>query len=266
MKRHTALEPFSRDHNVGLILARELSRADVGVGQKLVDIWRDEMRDHFEQEEDLLVPLATEAHAKRLVSEHRQFATFVEEVTKGNEGPELLRAAGALLDSHIRWEEREFFVEIEKSSTDAQLAELIIKTEKVELSRAASKWAPRRGELAARKKAQCDALELAHNGVSGPLWGNETEDLNCTLLSWPEGHQIEEHVNNEVDVVMAVLSGNGTVTIDGRRIDARDGTVLVIAKGSRRAISATKGPFVYLNVHKRRRKLMPISPDARPKS
>jgi hypothetical protein len=121
MKRHPALEPFSRDHNVGLILARELMRGDDGVGEKLADVWQDEMQDHFEMEEQLLGPLLSASSAARLIEEHRRFTELVEQLSSTPHARDILNQAGALLDAHIRWEERELFPEIEQSATPEQL-------------------------------------------------------------------------------------------------------------------------------------------------
>ena len=257
MRRHPALEPFSRDHNVGLVLARELSRGDEGVGQKLVAIWRDEMRDHFDAEEELLSHLGSPESAERLIDDHRIFADYVTQIEAGNEDGVLLTRAGALLAEHIRWEEGEYFPEIEKAATDAQLAQLMKSTAQLEERRASSQWAPRRGELMARRKTVCDSASLSQHGLTGPIWGTETEDLDCTLLQWPAGHEMASHVNDEVDVVMTVLQGTGQLEVDEVKTLLKPGVVVVIPKGAARRIQADSKPFVYLNVHKRRRRLMP---------
>jgi len=83
MKRHPALQPFSRDHNVGLVLARSLQTApDNGarheVARKLLEAWDVELKDHFSEEERLLGPLASEGMAERLRHEHRVIAEWIE--------------------------------------------------------------------------------------------------------------------------------------------------------------------------------------------
>ena len=109
----------------------------------------------------------------------------------------------------------------------------------------------------ARRKTTCDSATKATEGFTGPIWAAETEDLDCTLLQWNEGHQIASHLNDEVDVVMSVLQGNGSVVVDGVRTLLKPGVIVVIPKGAHRSITAESTPFVYLNVHKRRRRLMP---------
>lgn len=91
----------------------------------------------------------------------------------------------------------------------------------------------------------------------GPVEGRETEDLNVTLLAWPKGNEIGEHVNDEVDVVTVVIAGRGIATMDGAPHDLEAGSVLIIPKGVRRAITSKSEDFRYINIHKRRRRLMP---------
>jgi len=104
-------------------------------------------------------------------------------------------------------------------------------------------------------------------GRGGPQWGCATEDLNLTLLSWPAGHDIAAHVNNEVDVVLVVVAGAGEVTVNGRTFSLLPGQVLLIPKGAERAIHSTVEGFSYLSVHRRRRGLVPVwrgQPEAPP--
>lgn len=100
---------------------------------------------------------------------------------------------------------------------------------------------------------------------SGPLWSMETEDLDCTYVSWLTGQGVAAHRNAEVDVVMIVVSGRGVVTVDGEETDLSEGRVVVIPKNAERAIRAVGSRLAYLNVHKRRRRLMPGNVADRPR-
>lgn len=91
----------------------------------------------------------------------------------------------------------------------------------------------------------------------GAAAGLQTEDLNLTVVAWPEHFSVDPHVNAEVDVVSIVLSGAGEAVIDGVTHSMRLGTILVIPKGSERSIRSLSVDFRYVNVHKRRRALMP---------
>ena len=55
-----------------------------------------------------------------------------------------------------------------------------------------------------------EAVDLAAGAATGPLWGMASEELNATLLAWPAGHEVPEHVNAERDVLVVVLVGDAT--------------------------------------------------------
>lgn len=101
-------------------------------------------------------------------------------------------------------------------------------------------------------------LKALGQGASqgGPQWGLASEDLNATLLWWPDQHTIAPHVNNEVDVFVVVIDGSGVITVDGQEFAVSAGQGLLIPKGTERAIRSTGSSFCYLNIHRRRR-LMP---------
>lgn len=93
---------------------------------------------------------------------------------------------------------------------------------------------------------------------SGPVLSRETEDLDVNVVRLPAGRSIEEHVNREVDVVMVVLSGSGIVTVDSQDYPANQQKLLIIPKGSRRAIRTTGDEaLLYLSMHRRRARLWP---------
>jgi len=89
----------------------------------------------------------------------------------------------------------------------------------------------------------------------GPLWGLASTDLNATLLSWPAGHLVAEHVNAALDVLIVVIDGSGVVTVDGRRHAVSGGQALLVEKGASRLIEAGAGGLRYLSVHRRRQPL-----------
>ena len=59
-------------------------------------------------------------------------------------------------------------------------------------------------------------------------------------------------MNDERDVILVVLDGSGTVTIDGVAHAATTGTLVVIPRGSSRSIVAGVEGMRCLTVHKRR--------------
>lgn len=106
-------------------------------------------------------------------------------------------------------------------------------------------------------------IGLAAGGANGPLWGTETQDLDCTFLVWHQGEGVPEHVNSEVDVAMIVLSGSASVCIEGQASELGEGMVVVIPKGTSRGIQAGAAGVAYVNVHRRRRGLTMSDPSDR---
>ena len=92
---------------------------------------------------------------------------------------------------------------------------------------------------------------LAASG-RGPVWGDATDELNLTLLSWPAGEGPTEHVNVERDVVVVVIDGEGTALLDGVQHDLRPGHAVIVPMGVNRAITAGPNGLRYLSIHRRR--------------
>lgn len=96
------------------------------------------------------------------------------------------------------------------------------------------------------------SIDLLAGSGTGPLWGMASTDLNATLLAWPPGHGVPEHVNGELDVLVIVLEGNGSVVIDGEPHGLASGYAILIPRGTRRRITAGDPGLRYLSVHRRR--------------
>lgn len=91
----------------------------------------------------------------------------------------------------------------------------------------------------------------------GAVHGYETDDLDLTVVAWPEFRGVDPHVNRDVDVACIVISGQGEAIVDGRRFALRLGSVVLIPKGAERSIRSKSVDFRYVNVHRRRKRLMP---------
>jgi quercetin dioxygenase-like cupin family protein len=208
MKRHPALAHLSRDHHHTLVWARRLKRGD----SDGFDEYRRGLARHFREEEERVFPLLAEFCAEpppvlaRALVDHAR-------IRAARAGPEL----GALLEAHVRLEERELFELLQEVVPDERLAALVA--------------APRRG---------------------GPEWGTESEELNATILAWPPGAGPPEHVNETRDVALVVLEGDGELELDGARSTVAAGEVVVLPKGSRRRVTAGPDGIRYATVHRRR--------------
>jgi quercetin dioxygenase-like cupin family protein len=102
-------------------------------------------------------------------------------------------------------------------------------------------------------------------GERGPLWGLQSDDLNATLLAWPAGAGVAEHVNDELDVLVLVLDGSASVRVDGAVHELSPGELLLVPRGSPRALAAGDGGVRYLSIHRRRGPLVPRPAAARPR-
>jgi quercetin dioxygenase-like cupin family protein len=99
-------------------------------------------------------------------------------------------------------------------------------------------------------------------GGDGVQWTLEAaSDLNANVVDLAPGHAIDEHVNDEVDVVVVVLSGEGSATVDGEAHPLAAHVVAHLPKGSRRRIDAAATGLRYVTVHRRRG---PLSIGSRP--
>lgn len=92
---------------------------------------------------------------------------------------------------------------------------------------------------------------LSGSGV-GPLWGMASTDLNATLLVWPPHHEVAEHLNADIDVLVIVLDGHGTAIVDGQSHALTAGSAILVARGTSRRIQAGNIGLRYLSVHRRR--------------
>jgi quercetin dioxygenase-like cupin family protein len=66
------------------------------------------------------------------------------------------------------------------------------------------------------------------------------------------GDRIAPHRNDEVEVLVVIVSGRGELTLDGQVHQLAPMVVAHLPKGTVRAIEAVDGPLAYLSVHRRR--------------
>jgi iron-sulfur cluster repair protein YtfE (RIC family) len=149
MKRHQALEPFSRDHYGGLVVARHLKeKPGPEATAELLLVWGSEMEDHFREEELLLLPLATPVMGARLRREHEEIRAEVDVAKLHGLSESKSVKLGELIHDHIRWEERELFPTLEAGGQIDGIAE---STEAMEHRRHESGLHSRRAELVNRR-------------------------------------------------------------------------------------------------------------------
>ena len=108
------------------------------------------------------------------------------------------------------------------------------------------------------------AAAASADGTAGAVWSLVSTDLNLNLLHFSDGDGVAAHVNNEVDVIGLVITGEGTLDLDGRQERLQPGRLFFVPRGARRAITSRSSDFTYLSCHRRRAGLMPTrAPDKR---
>jgi hemerythrin-like domain-containing protein len=140
VKRDDSLRPLSRQHLVALTTARELRRArsSDGLAKVFLEFWRNDGRDHFRIEEEVLLPTWAR-HAEvdqegvtRMLGDHLNIRRYVLDVEDHGLQVEEAHDLGRLLNDHVRFEERELFPRIEEALDPDALGELARAIEKAE--------------------------------------------------------------------------------------------------------------------------------------
>ncbi len=146
IKRHPCLRPLSRDHLLALIGAQKLiktGRQEISIEEGLsafANIWQNEITIHLADEEAILPEFIKEDSDKeRLLGDHKRLREFAEKLSEEYSDKSSVLAlagqAGAFLDAHIRWEEREFFPRIEQTASEEEIERLLALTDEVEAKR-----------------------------------------------------------------------------------------------------------------------------------
>ena len=130
MKRAPELRDLSVEHHHGLVLARRARKAAAGSEAEVAAMWDQvlekfaaELEPHFQIEEKFMVPGLERAGEQAVVDQLNDEHVVLRDLV----APESDRSAanlarfGELLDAHIRFEEREFFVAVERSLTPAEM-------------------------------------------------------------------------------------------------------------------------------------------------
>ncbi|MFJ7157284.1 zinc ribbon domain-containing protein [Streptomyces sp. NPDC101118] len=89
---------------------------------------------------------------------------------------------------------------------------------------------------------------------SGALWRlrRRTRQLDANVVRFPAGHSVAAHTEAEVDVLVIVVAGGGTLTVGGGARELRPGMVVLVPRGKARGIDAGPDGLVLLTAHRRR--------------
>ncbi|RYD89768.1 MAG: hemerythrin domain-containing protein [Sphingobacteriales bacterium] len=120
LKRSLQLQPLSREHHEGLLLAWKIRQgiakgvALPRIGDYVLWFWRAELEDHFRREEAAFHPALPGAPLlARMQEEHEELEGLLH-VLEQIPDTALLEEIATKLNDHIRFEERELFPWIEE--------------------------------------------------------------------------------------------------------------------------------------------------------
>lgn len=97
----------------------------------------------------------------------------------------------------------------------------------------------------------------AGDDSDGSQWSITSADLNVNLVRFDRGRGVPKHVNGEVDVLIAVIEGEGVLTVEGIERSIRAGQLCLIPKGTARSIRSAGASFAYLTCHRSRGGIWP---------
>ncbi|WP_420082224.1 hypothetical protein ACN6AT_35155 [Streptomyces sp. JL4002] len=100
-----------------------------------------------------------------------------------------------------------------------------------------------------------DLIAALEKGTSGALWRPEGVDrqLDANLVRHLPGTGGKAYTEDEVDVMLVVVLGGGTLTLDGTQIQLAPGFLGLLPRGTSRALLAGPEGLLVLTVHRRRR-------------
>jgi len=131
LKRSVELQAISREHHDGLLFVWKIRQGlDNHTSiEKLKEYtgwyWRNHIKSHFYQEEKILLPYFPAMHpmALKLKKEHDYIRELILEIDKEADRHDIIRLVD-FIESHIRFEEREFFQYLEEHLTKQDMTDV----------------------------------------------------------------------------------------------------------------------------------------------
>ena len=92
----------------------------------------------------------------------------------------------------------------------------------------------------------------------GALWKltMTPRDLDSNIIALTPSGKIDAHTGPDLDVMLHVLAGSGTLTTETGEIDLRPGQLVWLPRRSQRAFTAGPDGLRYLTVHQKRESLL----------
>jgi quercetin dioxygenase-like cupin family protein len=94
-----------------------------------------------------------------------------------------------------------------------------------------------------------DAIDAEGDGVA---WSASPEGVNVNLVVLGSHSGISLHRNDEVDVLIVVLAGGGTLLADAATHPLAAGDAVMVPRGTERALDAGPTGLRYLTIHRAR--------------
>lgn len=101
----------------------------------------------------------------------------------------------------------------------------------------------------------CDVRALAVPGAApGVRWklAEAGRQLDANVVHLPPGERVDTHVEPDLDVLLLVVAGEGTIGGAGADEHVAEGALVWLPRGSSRSLAAGSGGLHYLTVHRRR--------------
>lgn len=101
--------------------------------------------------------------------------------------------------------------------------------------------------------------------ASGAIWKLQPRDrdLDSNIIALAPGGSIDAHAGPDLDVLIHVLAGGGSLGTEDGEVDLQPGALLWLPRRSRRQFTAGPDGLRYLTVHQRRQALLLEPPPGR---
>ena len=102
-------------------------------------------------------------------------------------------------------------------------------------------------------------------GGSGAVWklAMGERDLDANVIALAPADTIGEHTGPDLDVILHVVAGSGTLATDGGTMRLEPGAIVWLPRRTRRGFSAGPEGLMYFSVHQRKPGLGLSAPPAR---
>ncbi|MGY5764741.1 cupin domain-containing protein [Brachybacterium sp. DNPG3] len=102
-----------------------------------------------------------------------------------------------------------------------------------------------------------DTTALPAEPARGAVWSIDVpgRELDSNVIRLPAGDAIAPHLGAEVDTLVHVVSGSGTLTTDDGETPLHPGQIVLLPRRTVRGFRAGEDGLEYLTVHRRRQSL-----------